>query len=580
MLFLQKQKGFSLLEILIGVFLLMIVFIGIIGAYRVGLRVVSQSRLRVLATALANQRVEFARNLSYVDVGTIGGIPPGVIPETETIARNGVDFIVKTTVVYVDDPFDGEAPADALPNDYKRVKVRVSWDSGTSGDVALISDISPKGLETDIGGGNLFVTVFNAVGIPISEAEVHVVNNDVLPVIDANFETNTDGKVLIAGAPASVEGYEVTVSKTGMSADQTYGTEVVAVPNTPHVTVLEGELTQISFSIDTLGSFSIDTFSPFGGGSFADSFVDASRISASQDIFLSGGAVSLASTTEYVPVGSITSISVGPAELVTWDEFFWNDSEPVDTEIRYRILFFDGLSWGEIPDTDLSGNSVGFINSPVDISGLSTTTYPVLRLYAELTTSNSSSTPLLADWQASWIDGNAIAVPNVDVHVQGAKTIGTDASENPVYKYEADVTTDGGGHADISGWEWDSYTFSIIHPSLSLVDMDPAPQPVTLVPGETKSVSLFVAAENNVLFTVTNSETAEPVFSASVRLTRAISGYDKTQFTNAEGQTIFIPLSSDSYNYEISTAGYQTAAGSVSASGNTARAVTLIPSGL
>ncbi|MCD6528332.1 hypothetical protein J7K44_01710, partial [bacterium] len=58
------------MDVIIGIALLFIVFLGIFGAYQLGLKVVGQSKARIIATAIANEQLERIRNLSYLDVGT------------------------------------------------------------------------------------------------------------------------------------------------------------------------------------------------------------------------------------------------------------------------------------------------------------------------------------------------------------------------------------------------------------------------------------------------------------------------------------------------------------------------------
>jgi type II secretory pathway pseudopilin PulG len=81
----NKKSGLTLVESLVGIGLLLIVFIGIFGLVRLNIKIVAQSKSKTIATALANQKIELARNLAYDQVGTVGGIPSGVIPETENI---------------------------------------------------------------------------------------------------------------------------------------------------------------------------------------------------------------------------------------------------------------------------------------------------------------------------------------------------------------------------------------------------------------------------------------------------------------------------------------------------------------
>ena len=72
--------------------------------------------------------------------------------------------------------------------------------------------------------------------------------------------------------------YRVVVSKLGYSSSRTYGADVVATPDKSDPLVLEGELTELSFSIDKVSSLSVSAMSPWGADYFADSFLDESKI--------------------------------------------------------------------------------------------------------------------------------------------------------------------------------------------------------------------------------------------------------------------------------------------------------------
>lgn len=254
-----KKNGFSFIDIIVGITLLLIVFMGIFGVYQLGMKVVSQSKARTAAVALANQKIEMARNLPYQDVGTIGGIPAGQITETEIITRNNTEYTIKTTVVYIDDSLDGTIPADAQPSDYKRVKVTVSWAGRFGGEVFLITDVAPKEMWSEGGGGTISISVFNAEGIGISQANISVINPAVSPPINAWYLTNDSGNLILPGAPASNENYQIAVSKIDYSSDRTYSREEVANPSKPRASVYDGQLTEIYFSIDRLSSFSVQT---------------------------------------------------------------------------------------------------------------------------------------------------------------------------------------------------------------------------------------------------------------------------------------------------------------------------------
>jgi prepilin-type N-terminal cleavage/methylation domain-containing protein len=269
----NMRNGFTLIETLIGIAILAIVMLGIYGIFQGSLKMVNSSRARLTAQVLINQKLEETRNLSYNKVGTVSGIPSGVIIEEVEITRNGINFTVKTTVVYIDDPFDGINPGDTLPNDYKRVKVKADWSGAFEGSLSGFTDISPKGAEQAAGSGTLSIVCFDADGAGVAQANVYLKNNDVVPAIEANYLTDDNGLLTLAGAPESVEAYQITLSKSGYSADRTYGEGEVEDPVKLHSSVAEGKLTEISFAIDKLSIFNVSVVSeetglPIGNISF------------------------------------------------------------------------------------------------------------------------------------------------------------------------------------------------------------------------------------------------------------------------------------------------------------------------
>jgi len=220
------------------------------------------TRTRTAAQHIANQKIETIRNLPFDSVGTVGGIPPGFLEQEESILRNGQRYNVKTAIIYVDDGFDGYAPDDPLPNDYKRVRVDISWGGITpsnSSTVTLITDVAPKGIETTTGGGTISLLVFDAESVPVNQAQVHVVASSASPPVNINLQTNSTGRVILPGAPACTDCYEITVTKDGYSSERTYSVAEIANPAKPHLTVLEGELTEITFAIDQLSTIELIT---------------------------------------------------------------------------------------------------------------------------------------------------------------------------------------------------------------------------------------------------------------------------------------------------------------------------------
>lgn len=568
-----KSKGITIVDVIVGVGLLVLVFVAIYTAFQLGMKLLGNSKAQVTAIALANQKIEQIRNLPYNDIGTVGGIPPGVIEETETIKRNGVDFTIKQTIVYIDDPFDGQAPDDTLASDYKRAKVKVSWQGFFGGEVEVITDIAPKGVETELGGGTLKISVLNAAGVGLPQADIHIVNNQVSPAIDANYLSDDFGNLVIAGAPTSTESYQITVSKAGFSQDRTYGRDEIANPLKPHLSVFEGQVTESTFIIDELSSFSVETRAR---ESFDDDFGNWDKISEHSNITVSNSEVKLAkkSNGDYFDSGYLYSIEISPPNLINWDRLCWQDEVSELTDIRYQLFYATGTVFELIPEEDLEGNSAGFDLSPVDISGLDIVKYFNLKIKGNLSTDSTSTTPTLFDWHIIY---NTPLVPNVDFHLQGSKIIGTDDNDEPVLKYSKDHTSNLQGVVDISEIEWDSYIFSATTTTgMDLVETIPSPQPIDLLPGTTTQVKLYFKAENTLLVKVQDASSTEPIFGANVRLYNTDLGYDSSKPSDEKGQAFFIPLEPAWYNLEVWQEGYEPASSTVNVLGDTTETIFLI----
>ena len=259
----KNKKGMTLIEVLVAVAIFIFVSISVYQAYSGLLALVSLSRVKITAANLASEQFEIAKNLPYASVGTIAGVPSGVLTPNQNLIRDGKTFGVRTTVRNVDDPFDGVAggtPNDTSPADYKLVEIEVSCAECVDfTPIVLSTRVSPKSLEAASTNGSLFITVFDASGIPIQGATVHVVNT--ASSIDLTDVTNVEGKLQIIDTPPGNENYEITVTKTDYSTDMTYPSGAVGNPSPvkPHATVAVQTVTDISFSIDRLSIIEVST---------------------------------------------------------------------------------------------------------------------------------------------------------------------------------------------------------------------------------------------------------------------------------------------------------------------------------
>ncbi|TSC71550.1 MAG: hypothetical protein G01um101448_1139, partial [Parcubacteria group bacterium Gr01-1014_48] len=459
------SAGMSLLDVLIAAFILSVSFVAILGVLKLSVRLVGHTKARIGATAFANEAVEFVRSLPYNSVGTVGGIPPGNIPPTETVLFNGIIYTRRTLIQYVDDPKDGLAGADqnGLIADYKRIKVELTWTfRGSIRSFSVISNIVPRGIETIAGGGTLLISVIDALGAPVPGANVHIQNNSLIPVVSIDTSTNAAGIVLFPGSPAG-SSYEITVTRSGMSLDKTYSADAGNPnPNPGHLTVVQDGTTAATFQIDFLGSKTVRTFSPIAQAFWEDLFDDTTKIfqSASTTVTSSGGPGShlqLLEVVNYEPTGYAISHSIQPANLRSWDSFSWNDSIPAGTVALYRVHYIDGGNNSvPVPDAALPGNAAGFTASPVGLASINPALYPSLQLSVTLTTTDGLVTPRVLDWKVSYSQGPT-PIPNVPFSLRGNKTIGTTGGGAPIYKYSENLQTNGAGILSLPALEYDTY---------------------------------------------------------------------------------------------------------------------------
>jgi type II secretory pathway pseudopilin PulG len=259
------RGGLTLVEVLIGTAVFVILAMSVYQAFTTTMNVVRLSRVKITATALANEQIEIIRNLPYSDVGIVNGIPLGKVPATQNLERDGKDFGVRTIIRNIDNPFDGTIGSttnDTSPADYKLVEIEITCDTCRNfSPLNITTYVAPKALESASNNGALFIKVFDASGQPIPLANVHIENTQTNPSLDINELTDNNGLLQIVDAPPSAQSYNITVSKEGYSTEQTLpvGAPENPSPIKPYSTVLVQQLTEISFMIDKVSTLDIQS---------------------------------------------------------------------------------------------------------------------------------------------------------------------------------------------------------------------------------------------------------------------------------------------------------------------------------
>lgn len=260
-----KKRGFTLIETLVSVTIFIIISVAVYSGFVSILKTMNIIRIKGLMTNIANEQFEIVRNLSYQDVGTINGIPSGVLAQTQSIERDNKTFLVEMIIRNVDEPFDGTfdgEPKDLSPADMKMIEVTISCSSCDSSlaPISFITKIAPKNLETLSTNGALVIRVFDASGLPVSGASVNIVNNEINPNVNLSDQTDINGTLTIVDAIPSVGGYQIIITKDGYSTDRTYApSENNPNPVKPNITVVSGQISQISFTIDQTSKINISS---------------------------------------------------------------------------------------------------------------------------------------------------------------------------------------------------------------------------------------------------------------------------------------------------------------------------------
>ncbi|KKP83325.1 MAG: hypothetical protein UR82_C0022G0018, partial [Candidatus Moranbacteria bacterium GW2011_GWF1_35_5] len=91
-------KGVSIIEALVLIFIFSVVTMSFYSVFAVGTKYILNSKNKIIAISLANERMEMLRNLAYDNVAVVGGIPNGLIDPDENVAVGDKTFHVITDI--------------------------------------------------------------------------------------------------------------------------------------------------------------------------------------------------------------------------------------------------------------------------------------------------------------------------------------------------------------------------------------------------------------------------------------------------------------------------------------------------
>jgi len=554
----HSRRGFSLIDVMVGTALLLVLFMSLFGILKASLTLSALTKAKAAAVELANTQIEYLRGLAYDNLGTVGGIPPGPVPQLATSTVDGVTYVTRTYVQYYDDPADGFGAADTngITTDYKNAKVTISYKLyGLQKSVTVVSNFVPPGIESSTGGGTLSIHVVNAVGANVSDATVQIIDASTTPTINFTTFTDSSGLVGIGGAATSSQ-YQIYVSDSGYSSAQTYArTSQNVNPNPGYLTVVKNQTTSATFAIDHLSTLALSSFSPATTTVFSDTFANSGNLSSQNNTQVAGGALTLlnqAYPIGYSLSGSARSIPITPNYLNGWGMLSANMVTPSGTT---ALVYVDDTTGTPLPDAVLPGNGSGFSSFPVSLTGISTTTYPGLELEADFTSNATTTTPSLNSWSISHTEGPQ-PLPNVTFTLTGTKTVGTDPVGQSIYKTVVSSTT-GATATAFETLEWDAYSLALSGSPVTLIEScQPAPYQLPPAVATTSSLIVMGKPTATTLPVIIQNASNNPIGQAKVVL--STNNYAATVMTSACGLAYFGGLINGTYSATVSAAGHIT----------------------
>ncbi len=573
---LQQKRGFSLIEILIVSAIMLVVFGGLLISFRYSLELISHSRAKLTALTLANDGMEYIRSLSYNAVGTVSGIPSGLLPQVSTTTLNGILFTKRILVEYIDDDADGLGSLDSngITTDYKQAKVTLEWTlRGVSKEVFLVSNIIPKSIETDVDGGTVRVNVFDFDNAPLPGASVRLVNTTLAPTIDVTRTSDATGVALFGGAPQGGN-YEIFVTASLHSTDQTYkATTTLPNPTTLPIGVVESSVSTMNFFIDEVSSRNILMLASKVTNQFTENFDTVANIATSTNTAVSGGSLRLLGASGSYSLSGIAYVSaMTPAPLMGWDYLLVTGTTTNNTSARTRFYTGTSSAYTLIPDTDLPGNSAGFPVGGVDISALNYVTYPSVTIGITLTSNTVNESPSVNTVILGYSESKTTR-NNQPFTLIGTKTIGTLADSSLVYKHNINSSTNAQGQMVWSSIEADEYILNVS--SFEIKEVCGAGE-FDINPGTNSALELLLVTNTaHSLRVGIKTAMGAPVIGSQVKLSRP--GYTETQVAGRCGQVYFGGIASETdYVIEVTAPPYTTQTiSNISVNQDTVRIITL-----
>lgn len=287
----NKQSGSTIVELVVGTFLLGMIALAFFGLFTALVGSALTAKLKAAASTLATNQMEYLKSLPYDELAVVGGsiYSTSPLPASSEETVNNHKFTVKTSINYVDNAYDGcgdyptqeikeqycrnypspsGAPSlDTNPQDYKIVNISV-YNQVNAKLAEVDTQIAARVAETDSNTGSLFVSVLDNIGNPVQGATVQVDNPNLAPSVNLSDDTDADGNAIFYGLPPDTTGFDYTISanKVGYSSLSTIKSSGSLQPTYPSQNVFAQQASYLTLSISpqNTNSVAIETYSTAG----------------------------------------------------------------------------------------------------------------------------------------------------------------------------------------------------------------------------------------------------------------------------------------------------------------------------
>ncbi len=127
----QTNAAFSTVELLFAVFMFAVAATALMLSLSFAIKLASKNTSSTIASNIIDNWTEKIKAMEYTSIGVSGENPTGLLQSNYTEKVGSREYFVSIKVFWVDDPKDGTGTSDldSNPNDYKAVKITVSWNS-------------------------------------------------------------------------------------------------------------------------------------------------------------------------------------------------------------------------------------------------------------------------------------------------------------------------------------------------------------------------------------------------------------------------------------------------------------------